>query len=142
MEFQKRGAIHYHVLLFNWEFVEKKVLEEIWGLGFIKLIPYNEQDNLAKYLTKYFTKGAGDERLDGKKRYFCSKNLKRPQIINQEKKVLDIITRIPKQYGTAIEPYESIHHGKVSCIEYDFGKGKTVFDIVDLSPNEDYGAKT
>jgi hypothetical protein len=138
MEFQQRGAIHYHVVLFNMEYVFKDDLAEVWGLGFIKIKSLDAMKNVAGYITKYMSKNVDDARLDGKKRYFCSKNLLRPKTITRHEKALDLIMRIPKQYITKDYPFESLYHGKVQCIEYDFGKETTIFDVVDLPNKEDY----
>ena len=95
-EYQQRGAIHYHVILFNLPFVEAKKLEEIWGNGFIRinLIEENKKEKgkkqskkkqdkkasrtVSSYLTKYFTKDI-DDRVREKKAYFSSRNLERPK---------------------------------------------------------------
>lgn len=95
-ERQQRGAIHYHVILFNLPFVEAKKLEEIWGNGFIRinLIEENKKEKgkkqskkkqdkkasrtVSSYLTKYFTKDI-DDRVREKKAYFSSRNLERPK---------------------------------------------------------------
>ena len=87
-ELQQRGAIHYHLVLFNFPFVEARKIEEIWGNGFIKVnIIENKKsenkkdksiDNVASYITKYFTKDL-ESKIREKKAYFSSKGLKRPQ---------------------------------------------------------------
>lgn len=78
IEFQKRGAIHYHVLL-DIRYVKAKVLEEAWGNGFIKINRIDHVDNIGAYVVKYMTKEDADERLIGKKMYQCSRNLERPR---------------------------------------------------------------
>ncbi|WP_452176556.1 rolling circle replication-associated protein, partial [Kordiimonas lipolytica] len=35
VEFQKRGAVHYHLLAYNLPFIENSKLAEIWGHGFV-----------------------------------------------------------------------------------------------------------
>lgn len=81
-ERQQRGAIHYHVIMFNLPFVEAKKLEEIWKNGFIKINLIKDEDkatgSVSTYLTKYFVKDIA-ERVREKKAYFSSRNLKKPK---------------------------------------------------------------
>jgi hypothetical protein len=78
IEFQKRGAIHYH-LLCNLKYVPAKKIEEIWGQGFIKINRIDHVDNIGAYVIKYMTKEDADPRLIGKKMYQTSRNLERPK---------------------------------------------------------------
>jgi len=78
IEFQKRGAIHYHCLV-NLPYVDQVALQEIWGNGFICIKKLNDVDNVGAYLAKYMGKDVLDKRLQGKKCYFTSRGLLRPQ---------------------------------------------------------------
>jgi len=78
IQFQKRGAIHYHSLI-NLPFVEKQELQEIWGNGIIDIRKLEDVDNVGAYITRYMLRDALDGRLSGKKCYFTSKGLKRPE---------------------------------------------------------------
>ena len=73
------GVIHYHVILFSFPFIPAKTLEEIWGLGFIKVnkIKGIEAKRRGSYISKYFTKDI-DQREYKTKAYFRSRNLKVP----------------------------------------------------------------
>lgn len=81
-ERQERGAIHYHVIMFNLPFIEAKKIEEIWKNGFIKINLIKDEDkatgSVSTYLTKYFVKDIA-ERVREKKAYFSSRNLKKPK---------------------------------------------------------------
>lgn len=116
-EFQKRGAVHYH-LLTNLEIdkiyqytrrnkqlevkliipQENKISQydvKYWSYGFSSVYPL-ENINVVGYITKYMTKDI-DNRLWGKRKYFNSHNLKIPKeiLINSdiliEKKYLNYI---------------------------------------------------
>lgn len=116
-EFQKRGAVHYH-LLTNLEIdliyqytrrnkqLEVKLIKrqenkisqydvKYWSYGFSSVYPL-ENINVVGYITKYMTKDI-DNRLWGKRKYFNSHNLKMPKeiLINSdiliEKKYLNFI---------------------------------------------------
>lgn len=79
IEFQNRGAIHYHVLLDIEVYIPHEKLEKWWGNGFIRINSIDHVDNIGAYVIKYMTKEDADERLIGKKSYQCSKNLERPR---------------------------------------------------------------
>lgn len=80
IEFQKRGAVHYHMicnLAVNIDFdnepdvrEKEREIAKTWGHGFIDLKNIEHLDNAGAYLVKYMSKSGYDERLDGKKRYF------------------------------------------------------------------------
>jgi len=78
VEFQKRGAVHYHMLA-NSPFIEKDELTNIWGEGFIKINKIGHVNNIGAYVCKYLTKEA--MKLSGKKKFMYSPNLNRPQEI-------------------------------------------------------------
>lgn len=86
VEFQKRGAVHYHMLS-NLAYVRNSTLEKIWGHGFVWINRIDRVDNLGAYVTKYLRKDLNDERLKGRKCYFRSKGLKEPIIYTQKKEV-------------------------------------------------------
>jgi hypothetical protein len=94
VEFQKRGAIHYHVVFFNLPYRKgmKGIVSELWGEGFIKVETVkNTIHDVGNYLTKYMTKELADPRLVGKKCYFSSQNLFKPIVIKDPEKVAFII---------------------------------------------------
>jgi len=78
-EFQKRGALHYHLII-NVPFIEKKIIQKLWKYGFIKLKDIYYIEGMGNYFTKYLTKNSVDGRLYGKRSFFTSKNLLRPKI--------------------------------------------------------------
>lgn len=134
IEFQKKGRIHYHIIFFNLPFIDKKELADVWDQGFILIKAVDPNQNVAGYLTKYMTKNNKETKLDKKKRYFCSRKLLRPEEINREEKVLEIIGMIPKTYIKKIGSFKSDYHGMISITEYDFGQGKSIKDVIEL-PN-------
>ncbi len=103
-EFQKRGAIHYHLLtnldvlensdiiIPQKEFTEKQLqtmTEEqrekckdvkYWKYGFSRVDKLADIDNVVGYISKYMTKDI-DNRLWGKRRYLASHNLKKPSTL-------------------------------------------------------------
>uniref|UniRef100_UPI00403FBF67 rolling circle replication-associated protein n=1 Tax=Candidatus Enterococcus willemsii TaxID=1857215 RepID=UPI00403FBF67 len=79
-EKQKRGAIHYHIVLFSLPFVPHDRLMEIWGHGlvWINKIDVDAAENRGRYLSKYFDKDL-DLKEHKKKAFFKSQNLKIPK---------------------------------------------------------------
>ena len=78
-EKQKRGAIHYHVIFFDFPFVAKEKLQDLWTYGFIKInrIDVDSMENRGRYLSKYFGKDL-ELKEHKKKAFFKSQNLKMP----------------------------------------------------------------
>jgi len=85
-EFQKRGAVHFHALVwglpssvFDTE-RDTRLLAGLWKQGFLYLKQTDGNERLSGYLAKYMAKSFVDYRLMNQKAYVCSRNLKRPQI--------------------------------------------------------------
>lgn len=104
IEFQDRGAIHYHVVC-NLPFVDFNDLSKLWGHGFIFINRIKNSnnddisidcDNIGAYISKYMTKDNDDPRLKERKSYLFSRNLERPSefIVN-----CDEVDYIEKQYN-------------------------------------------
>lgn len=112
IEFQKRGAIHYHSLLFNMPYIKWNAILDTWGLGGAYIegfkakdgkvvkMDYNNQKqcfmannseihNVGAYITKtmeYMAKSLDDDRLKGQKCYLPSRKLKKPIVLNDTPK--------------------------------------------------------
>lgn len=79
-EKQKLGAIHYHIVLFNFPYIPHKALVTIWGHGSvnIKKIDVDSIENRGRYISKYFDKDL-ELKEHKKKSFFKSQNLKLPK---------------------------------------------------------------
>lgn len=94
IEFQKRGAVHYHAIFFNIPYRRglKQLVFNLWGEGFVKVESIKKHINdVGNYLTKYMTKEQFDSRLVGKKCYFSSRNIFRPVLVEEQEKVTIIM---------------------------------------------------
>jgi len=83
IEFQRRGAIHYHVIIFNLPYIKDmvyKTMRELWGQGRIELKIVKSINTLINYLSKYMVKDIENGKLSEKKRYFTSRKIKRPLV--------------------------------------------------------------
>lgn len=141
-EFQKRGAVHYHLLTnieinkeYNYIRRNKKTKAililpqkgkgcqydvKYWPNGFTSVFSMYDI-NVVGYISKYMTKDI-DNRLFGHRRYFYSNNLKRPNeiyldlSIDKEFNILaDIISNSKITYDNT---YLDIFGGKVDFTEY------------------------
>lgn len=82
-EFQKRGAVHFHCLI--WGLSDDEIIGERntrriakqWGWGFVDVRPTDGSPKLATYIAKYMFKALWDKRLGGKKSYSATRNLVR-----------------------------------------------------------------
>jgi len=116
-EFQKRGDIHFHALIFAPLLLEygdtikdtyklpngrtgynyrtrtpgrertDRTLSLLWGNGFIDCLKTDGGPGLSYYLSKYFAKAFNDNRMRGKKLYTTSKNIERPRTLSGTKAV-------------------------------------------------------
>jgi len=83
-EFQTRGAVHYHCLI--WGLADEEIhterksryLADLWSHGFVDIIETDGSPALAGYLSKYMSKSLHDPRLVGKKAFMSSRNVVRP----------------------------------------------------------------
>jgi hypothetical protein len=160
IEFQKRGAIHFHVVFFNVPFLFKNddarninksrnksdysvTWSDLWGHGFVKVQKINPRgkekmtgrnytSGVARYLSKYITKSIMDDRLKGHTFYFRSKNLYKPATVYSKIKV---------------ENFHSIHNvlsglfGLSNDVEYsykDISDGFYFLEGVDKNPSNDF----
>ena len=83
-EFQKRGAVHFHALIWGLPaeifLLERKdrTLAGLWGRGFVYLKETDGDEKLSFYLSKYMAKAFVDPRLKNQKCYVASRNVSRP----------------------------------------------------------------
>jgi len=80
LEYQERGAIHYHFLV-DFAKIDFDKLRSIWGLGRFHFQSLDKSEPLALigYLTKYITKS--DSVPYGYRRLFCSRGLDKPLVL-------------------------------------------------------------
>ena len=115
VEFQKRGAIHYHVILYNCsKKLKVKDIECIWGHGFIKINRITNVDNVGAYICKYMTKCEDEKKLRGKKIYFNSRGLKKPREIKEPGIVKTICDSLKYQ----VPSYEKTFENEYNSINY------------------------
>lgn len=129
VEFQKRGAIHYHVIIYNMPYIKANDIGNVWGNGFIKINKIDDVDNVGAYVSEYLgqaEKGQGhdieDDRLQGKKSYFSSKGLFKPIEITDKKIVETVAAALPSENLTYAADFENEHLGNISYKQYNLKK--------------------
>lgn len=107
--------IHYH-LLCNLPYIRQRQIELIWGNGIIDIRRISHVQSLGLYIAKYLTKETFT-RLYKKKKYFVSRNIKRPTILYDDY-ALQFLTsqnRLKKTYETQ---FPSPFSGSCKYINY------------------------
>lgn len=78
MEKQKRGAVHYHVLIFGKAWIGQKWLQKKWGHGYVSIKRLNGDAKTVNYLVKYLVKeeeeGQVKEVGKNKKKFHASRD--------------------------------------------------------------------
>lgn len=137
-EFQRRGAIHYHILI-DWRLpaalkkeslrsLEREIGTNTWGHGYVNLRPLRGQkkgdkpvDNVGAYLVKYMTKDLCKIKLSHNKLYLCSRNLERPTIHVQEEAFQILKERHIEDFKQVFSnEYCNDYLGKIKYAEYNF----------------------
>jgi hypothetical protein len=123
IEFQKRGAIHYHVVFFNLPYIKSNIIADIWAQGFIKINAIDDVDNVGAYVSKYMTKNDDDiektQPLEGQKSYFTSRGLKKPEEIILNKKKKQQLKNDLSNYKKYDTVFENEYMGLIHYIQYN-----------------------
>lgn len=114
-----RGAVHFH-LVTNLPYFEKEKLWKLWGYGFVRINRHYKRRKNAAYLSKYLNKHAFDPRFYGKRKFYTSRNLRKPvEIFGSEAE--DLVLKLSRK---TIKPrfqnsYFSQFNGQVEFTEYN-----------------------
>jgi len=126
-ERQKRGAIHFHVLL-ECPYVHFSVLTELWGKGNIDISDLKDRKNqkrserrskrrAVKYICKYVTKDLLTGDFYHKKKYTTSENLKRPVVYYNEDAEA-VLTAHPELFVHYQNTFKTTHMGDIEYTKY------------------------
>ena len=123
-EFQKRGAIHFHVLC-DLPYVPVNQLADLWGFGFCRINLIDSVTNVGLYVSKYIQKQFDDERLHTKKCFWGSRNLKRPVVIDTPEVVDSLLSDCESQsayFGRKVvyqtDMFGAVLYQKIYCKEF------------------------
>jgi hypothetical protein len=131
IEFQDRGAVHYHMicnipvaLLPGRDDKEKErnFQGRYWKNGFVKIKDITGIDNVGAYLIKYLQKSLDDVEgvsvPENKKRYLCSKNLNKPIEVDSEN-MDDVLRQVRMMFPVFTNSYMSEYNGLINYREYN-----------------------
>lgn len=126
IEFQKRGAIHYHTIIYNMPYLKSNEISNIWGNGFVKINKIDDVDNVGAYVGEYLGqaekgqgKSAEDDRLRGQKSYFSSRGLFKPIEITDKKIVEQVATALLNEKASYSATFENEHLGNITYKQYN-----------------------
>jgi len=126
VEFQKRGAVHYHVIIYNMPYLKANEISNIWENGFIKINKIDDVDNVGAYVGEYLgqaEKGQGknieDDRLIGQKTYFSSCGLFKPIEITDKKIVEQVAAALLTEKLSYYATFENEHIGNIIYKQYN-----------------------
>lgn len=118
-EFQKRGAVHYHILC-DIPYIQKSELQMLWEHGFSKPLAVKNSLHLAFYLTKYLRKRFDDPRKQGHRLYYSSRGLRRPTTLYGP--YAEAITnKLKTDHSNAVQyknSYKTEHNGVIKFTQF------------------------
>lgn len=120
-ELQERGAIHYHLILYNIPYVRQNIIQETWGNGFIWINKIKDVDNVGAYIAEYLgdEKSRDPEDYEGKKTYFSSRGLFKPVEITDKKIVETIAVALLSQNIAYSSTFTNEYLGDISYKQYN-----------------------
>lgn len=131
IEFQRRGAVHYHIIIYNMPYVRQKVIQETWKNGHIWINKIENVTNVGAYVAEYLGdaekqqgKNKEDSRLEGRKSYFSSRGLLQPIEITHEKTVETIALALPSEKIIYSAEFNNEYLGDVKYTQYNLKGGE------------------
>lgn len=146
-EFQKRGAVHFHVLYFNLPYIEKDKFQNIWGNGWTWVESVSKKEDIidfASYVAKYINKenSKGEDNFDiyqekdllNQKRYFCSRGLNKPEIykLDIDKELYNSLIAMLKEFHTFNGKYSNEFIGDVEINSYEIEDNSVRHSIMNV----------
>lgn len=125
IEFQERGAVHYHLML-DIPFIDWQELSALWGQGRIKIEKIRKANRAGLYMAKttnYLLKAGSDTRLYGKKVFFYAYNVL--------DKALEKLENISDGFAELVGQCSRVLFKRAFFIE---GHGLIKYTLYDISP--------
>lgn len=134
IEFQdknNRNAVHYHMIA-DLPYIKNNEFNKIWGLGYTQIRSVKNSKQSAVYVGKYMRKGLIDDRLNGKKKYWGSKNLLRPKELynNNVNRLLDAFPGKEKYSENCY--FSEYHHGYITYAKYFIDDDSLTYDYYNI----------
>lgn len=121
VEFQKRGAVHFHCIFFNMGYVKNSDLQLIWRFGYVRINIIKNVDNVGAYVVKYMQKDLVNEGLKGFDLYGRSRDLREPVEIKEPSQVGKLIEGFEK-YIVYSKSYMTKYRGNIEYIQYNLSR--------------------
>ena len=124
IEFQGRGAIHFHCIFFNlsptMEYEERRTrsIAKIWSHGFVDIERIRSAKRVGAYVCKYLDKSASDARLLGQNSFLSSKGLLKPQYYRSENKIDSIREKHNIKQVLYSRDYQTENFNGVKYLQY------------------------
>lgn len=138
VEFQKRGAVHFHVIFFNVGFIDNSDLSSIWKNGFVKVNKIDNVDNVGSYVVKYMDKSLEDNRLDSSDLYGRSKGNLKESVEIKEPTSVGALMSMYKDTIIFSKSYDTNYRGKMVYSQCNLKRclkdiGENVVNVLDKS---------
>ena len=121
-ELQERGAIHYHVILYNVPYIKQNIIQDTWKNGFVWINKIKDVDNVGAYISEYLggsEKGQNQSEFEGRKTYFNSRGLLQPLEITDKKIVETIAVALLSNKMAYSSTFVNEYLGNVSYKQYN-----------------------
>lgn len=136
-EFQKRGSVHYNLLMFNFPFMNDvySSLRKVWGGDMLKMNVIEGSRDIRRvvpYISKYISKQMNDRRFYGRKRYFRSGGLFKPVEITDD--VMVQMSLYPlERFKIKESRFDTQFHGEMIYKRFDISSVGNFLSIPALS---------
>lgn len=119
IEFTEKGRVHYHVVFYNLPYIPGKKIADIWENGIIDIKKIDNVDNVGAYICKYMSKDNEDPRLEGKKCYFNSRDLMKPEEITDKKRVEALLQALPLKHLKYRKSFDNEYTGTTNYYQFN-----------------------
>ncbi len=131
------GSVHYHAVFLNMPHITDifKTFQKLWAQGSVVGKKIKNLDHLANYVAKYIRKDFDKKHKKFRKRYFCSRGLKKPEASLDHNRNLKVLDRIDLSKCKVIEhePFVSLDGREIKKITLQFPDG---FDTASFLTNK------
>ncbi len=131
------GSVHYHAVFLNMPHIPDifNTLKKLWRNGSVVGKKVNDLNHLSNYVAKYIRKDFDKKHTKFRKRFFCSRGLKKPELSLNHYKNLKILDGIDFSNCKVVEqkPFQSLDGRTIKKITLQFPEG---FDTSTLLNNQ------
>lgn len=121
IEFQKRGAIHYHFLVYDLPYIPKiyDQLRPLWKHGSLNHKSVQNIKHIGNYVCKYMIKDVEDDRLTGRKCYFTSRSIIKPIRLRNSEATKELKEMLPTEFIQFENQFEHEYYKATKFSHYE-----------------------